>query len=90
MSAEDFEGVAAMAGIKRAELEEPRMNSCLKTLLDRGFVVKPLPDDHSFIVEKNGKKAQFWPYSGWFNTIGFKKRFPTARGFSNLLKEFAV
>ena len=88
MSSEDFEGVAAMAGIKRAEFEDKRMESTKKALLAKSFEVREMPDAHSFVVIKNGKRAQFWPYTGWFNTIGFKKRFPTARGFENLLKEF--
>ncbi len=88
MSSEDFEGVAAMAGIKRAQFEDKRMDSCMRSLLNKGFAVRPLSDEHSFMVIKDGKRVQFWPYTGWYNTIGFKKRFPTARGFSNLLKEF--
>jgi len=67
---------------KRGRLEPYRMSSTEIELRSRGCTVKPGPDGfRSFTVTfPNGKRFNFWPYSGWFAGK------PSGRGFENLLK----
>lgn len=75
-----YEANKEAARDSRERLELPRMNSTRHELVRRGCKVSPGPDHKSFtVVFPNGKRFNFWPYSGWFagKTQG--------RGFASLL-----
>jgi len=76
-----YEANKAVAAERRDRLEGPRMNSTRHQLMRLGCRVSQGPDRKSFtVVFPNGKRFNFWPYSGWFAGK------PSGRGFNELLK----
>ncbi len=53
-------------------------------LADQGCDVEPGPDKWSLKVYfQNGKRFNFWPYSGWFSELGGQGK---GRGIANLFR----
>src|SRR4030042_4236234 len=72
---------------KREDQETFRVTSTKRKLQDMGYEIGSGPDGRSYTILKGGKKlAHFWPYKGWFATLGFAKIDPRARGFKVLLE----
>ncbi|MCE5264311.1 MAG: hypothetical protein LLG97_12355 [Deltaproteobacteria bacterium] len=82
---DDYRAMREYNARHKAKVEEARIQYSRAELEATGARIEPGPDEHSIRVTfPNGRRFNFWPYSGWFAG-------PTSgRGFGKLLRAAGV
>lgn len=67
---------------RQKQLEPKRMAYAIEQISKKGYIVSKVSDTE-LNFEFNGKKVQFYPYSGWASGSTIKN----GRGLQNLLRQ---